>query len=99
MRVGSVLVLCISVVLTVTVLFRDVGLNWLNGFTIVFGLASAYVAWRRPDHPPTILLAVLLVVIAALPAALGGVAFLFVPSLLMWLTAAAMSVRSSTSAA
>jgi hypothetical protein len=85
--VGATLVLVVSVALALTVLFRDVGLNPLNLFTIVLGSGAAALAFLRPDSVPMLMVANILLIVALLPTLIGGAWILYLPSLLLFIAA------------
>lgn len=66
-RVGAASAVVISLGLLAIVLVRDVGLNVLNGWTIVLGVSGGVVAWRGRSRRSR-LGAILLIVLGALPA-------------------------------
>ena len=77
---GGWLAVGVSVALLGVVLVRDVGLNVLNGWTIVLAAAGGLIAITR-DGRAARLSAFALVLLAALPALVGGFALLYIPSL------------------
>ncbi|MBA2443917.1 MAG: hypothetical protein H0V49_01110 [Nocardioidaceae bacterium] len=81
-RVGGWLAVGVSVALLGVVLVRDVGLNVLNGWTIVLAAAGGLIAITR-DGRAARLTAFALVLLAALPALVGGFALLYIPSLVL----------------
>lgn len=72
----------VSVALLGVVLVRDVGLNVLNGWTILQAAAGGLIA-ITDDGRAARLTAFALVLLAALPALVGGVALLYLPSLVL----------------
>ncbi|HEV2109330.1 MAG TPA: hypothetical protein VGR16_13805 [Thermomicrobiales bacterium] len=72
----------VSGVLLVVVLVRDVGLNPLNGWTILLGFLAAVLFLRRADRASAFV-ASLLLLLALLPALIGGLGLLYVPSLVL----------------
>lgn len=79
-RAGGWLAIVVSVALLVIVLARDVGLNPLNGWTIGLGLLGGAVAIRAATVTDRVA-ATVIVLLAAVPALLGGMGLLYVPSL------------------
>lgn len=77
---GGGLAVVVSALLLGIVLVRDVGLNPLNGWTVVLGLAGGAVAMTG-TRARSVLAAWVMVLLAALPALVGGLGLLFLPSL------------------
>lgn len=71
-----------SGVLLAVVLVRDVGLNPLNGWTIALGLAGGVLAMRASSLAETVAASVL-VLLALVPALVGGFGLVYVPSLVL----------------
>lgn len=86
--VAGVLAAGVSGVLLVAVLVRDVGLNPLNGWTILLGFLGAGLLLGRSDRASA-LGASLLLLLALLPALIGGLGLLYVPSLVLGMVAGA----------
>ena len=80
--VGGSLAVAASALLLVIVLVRDVGLNPANGWTITLGFIGGAMAIARAGSV-SVLAAWFLVLLASLPALIGGVGLLFVPSLVL----------------
>lgn len=59
------------------VLVRDVGINVLNGWSISLGLAAALLSFKALERPVAGLAAITLLILAMLPALLGGMGLLF----------------------
>lgn len=76
-RVGGAASAVASFGLWVLVLVRDVGLNPLNGWTIALGLAASIIALLAPTRPSVVLASIALMVLAMLPALIGGVGLLY----------------------
>ena len=91
-RVAGALAAAASAALLVTVLVRDVGLNVLNGWTIALGILAAGLLLSR-RAPGTDVLAVGALVVAMVPALIGGLGLLYLPSLVL-ATNAAMRDRA-----
>jgi hypothetical protein len=81
-RAGGWLAIFVSVALLVIVLVRDVGLNPFNGWTIGLGLIGGAVAIRAATVTETVV-ATVIVLLATVPALLGGMGLLYVPSLVL----------------
>ncbi len=81
-RVGGWLAVGVSVALLGVVLVRDVGLNVLNGWTIFLAAAGGLIAITH-DGRAARLTAFALILLAALPALVGGFALLYLPSLVL----------------
>ncbi|HEV2070728.1 MAG TPA: hypothetical protein VGR26_13125 [Acidimicrobiales bacterium] len=81
-KVAGTLAAGVSGVLLVVVLVRDVGLNPLNGWTILLGFLGAVLFLRRSDRASAFG-ASLLLFLALLPALIGGLGLLYVPSLVL----------------
>lgn len=81
-RIGGWLAVGVSVFLLGFVFGRDVGLNVLNGWTIAAGAAGGLMAVARP-RPAALFGAEALLVLAMLPAMVGGLGLLYVPSLIL----------------
>jgi len=77
------------------VLVRDVGLNPLNVWTILLGFLAAALLWTRPGNG-RLLPAWIALMLAMLPALVGGLGLLFLPSLALVALAAALRVGSNT---
>lgn len=80
-RLGGWLGVGVSLLLLGVVFVRGVGLNVLNGWTIVVGAAAGLltVAPRRP----ALVVDFALVLLAMLPALFGGLGLLYLPSLIL----------------
>ena len=88
-RTGAVLSTVVSVVLLGMVIAREhVSLNVLNGWTIALGFVAAWLLWRRSDSRSMVAACIALLA-AAIPALVGGLGLLYVPSLVIALYAAA----------
>jgi hypothetical protein len=85
--VGTILAILVSIGLTLTVLFRDVGLNPLNLFTIVVAAVAPLLAFLKSDSVPMLTLADGLLILALLPTLIGGVWLLYFPSLILLIVA------------
>lgn len=70
----------VSAALLGVVLVRDVGLNILNGWTIVAGTVGGLIAVAR-RQPSALGVAFGLVLLATLPALYGGLGLLYLPAL------------------
>ncbi len=81
-KVAGILAAGVSGLLLVVVLVRDVGLNPLNGWTILLGFLGAGLFLRRSDRASAFG-ASLLLLLALLPALIGGLGLLYVPSLVL----------------
>ena len=81
-NVAGILAASVPGVLLVVVLVRDVGLNPLNGWTILLGSLGAGLFLIRSD-PASAFAASLLLLLALLPALIGGLGLLYVPSLVL----------------
>ena len=68
--------------------------NALNLWTIALGAIAGVLALQRRPTRLALLLCVILLVAAALPAAIGGVGYLYVPSILLIAFEALMAGRS-----
>ncbi len=91
-RFAGILAIAVSVGLLIMVLWRDVGLNALNGFTIVLGALGGALGIRNRRKPAAVFGAGLILLVAAAPALFGGMGLLFFPSiLLMWFAALALA--------
>ena len=78
-RLGGWLAIGASLGLLGVVLARGVGLNVLNGWTIVIGAGGGLFAITRPQ-PPALGVASALVFLAMLPALFGGLGLLYLPA-------------------
>jgi hypothetical protein len=76
-RLGAVASAVVSLGLLVVVLVRDVGLNALNGWTIAVGIVASVLALLAPSRPVFVLAALVLAVLAMLPALIGGLGLLY----------------------
>ena len=81
-RAGGWLAILVSVALLVIVLVRDVGCNPFNGWTIGLGLLGGAVAIRAATVTERVA-ATVIVLLATVPAVLGGMGLLYVPSLVL----------------
>ncbi len=90
-RLGGLVAIGSSGVLFLVVLFQpDVGVNLLNGWTIVLcGMAGILAVSLDKTGLPLLLLAM-----GAVPALPGGVAFLFLPSFCLLLASALLRLLS-----
>lgn len=70
-----------SALLIVLVVARGVGINLLNGWTILLGLAAGFLIILRPSELWSGDIALLLLVLAVVPALVGGVGLLYIPSI------------------
>lgn len=75
-------------------LVRDVGLNPMNGWTILLGFFAAGLLWARPGNG-CLLAAWIALLLAMLPALIGGLGLLFLPSLVLVPLAAALRAGSN----
>ena len=75
------------------VLVRDVGLNPLNGWTTLLGLLAASLLWT-PANDGRLLAAWIALLLAMIPALVGGLGLLFLPSLVLVPLAAAFRAGS-----
>jgi len=82
---GGVWAAFTSSLLLVVVLTRDVGVNFVNGWTIILGFVAGFVLIpeRFPKTRPAYTLAQVLLVLAAAPALVGGFGLLYVPSIVL----------------
>src|SRR4051794_31303540 len=71
-----------SLVLLTVVLAREVGLNPVNGWTIVLGFVAG-VTFTKSRSQRVVVVAWLAVALAAVPALIGGLGLLFLPALLL----------------
>jgi hypothetical protein len=93
-RVGGLLAVSVSGILFVSVVLRHL-VDALNLWTIILGAIGALLAMQ---HRPTrlgLILCEIFLIAAALPAAIGGVGFLYVPSILFVLGELLFRARSS----
>ena len=93
-RAGGLLAISISVVLLASVVLRGLE-DALNIWTIVLGAIAGVLALQ---HRPTrlgLFLCVILLIAAALPALIGGVGYLYVPSILLLLFEVLAPAKSS----
>jgi hypothetical protein len=82
--------------LLVVVLYRDVGLNALNGWTILLGLLAGTALITRPDDGRTASVAAVVLLLAILPALVGGLGLLYSPSVALALAARSQLCGSPT---
>ncbi|MEO7296614.1 MAG: hypothetical protein ABIZ57_10765 [Candidatus Limnocylindria bacterium] len=75
-RWGGALAVAVSLGLLVLVLVRDAGLNVLNGWTIFLGVGAGLAVILRPQ-PVIAVAAVSALVLAMLPALIGGIGLLY----------------------
>jgi len=98
LRLAAALAAAVSAALLVTVLLRDIGLNPLNVWTIVLGLlASGLLA--VPGTRGHLLAPWIILVLAMVPALIGGLGILYLPSLVMITLVAALRVGSGSAGA
>ena len=81
-RVAGALAAFVSSGLVVVVIVRDVGFNPLNGWTIVLGFFAAGLFLARSDRA-SVVAACILLMLAMLPALIGGVGLLYLPALVL----------------
>lgn len=81
-RWGGFLGIAVSSLLLVSLVARGVELNILSGWTIMMGIAGGVVALKAVSRL-SLLVAGMSFVLAMLPAMIGGVGFLYVPSLVL----------------
>ena len=93
LRLAGALAGAVSAVLLITGLVRDVGLNLLNGWTIVLGFLAAGLLVARAGRG-RVLAAWIILVLAMAPALIGGLGLLYLPSLILATLGAA--VRSGS---
>lgn len=77
LRAGAVTAAVISFGLLILVLVRDVGLNWLNGWTIVLGFLAAASAVAAEKRSAIAVASIVLLILAMLPALIGGLGLLY----------------------
>jgi hypothetical protein len=92
-RLASALAGVVSAGLLAIVLVRDVGLNPLNAWTILLGFLAAALLWTRASNG-RVLAAWIALLLAMLPALMGGLGLLFLPSLVLLPLAAALRAGS-----
>lgn len=81
--VAGVLAAGVSALLLVVVVVRDqVSLNPLNGWTILLGFLAAWLFLTRSDSASSFA-ASLLLVLGLVPALIGGLGLLYVPSVVL----------------
>jgi hypothetical protein len=88
-RLAGALAGAVSAVLLVTVLVRDVGLNLLNGWTIVLGFLAAGLLVARAGRGH-LLVAWIMLALAMAPALIGGLGLLYLPPLVLVTLGAAL---------
>ena len=93
-RAGGLLALAVSVVLLLSVIFRGI-VNALNLWTIVLGAIAGVLALQRRPTRLALFVSIVLLVGAALPAAIGGVGYLYVPSVILLVVEILTPGRSS----
>jgi hypothetical protein len=81
-RVAGALATLASSGLVVVVVVRDVGLNPLNGWTIVLGFFAAGLLLGRADRASAFVACILLL-LAMLPSLIGGLGLLYLPALVL----------------
>jgi hypothetical protein len=81
-RVGGALSLVVSVALLISVTVRGL-VNGLNLWTIVLGGVAGLLALQPRATGRALVVAVALLVGAALPALIGGIGWLYLPSLIL----------------
>jgi hypothetical protein len=93
-RAGGLLAVAVSVVLLVSILFRG-GLNAVNLWTIVLGGVAGVLALQRRPTRLALFVSIVLLVGAALPAAIAGVGYLYIPSVILLVVEVLTPGRSS----
>ena len=78
MIAGGCLAIVVSISLLVVVLHRDVGLNYLNGWTILLGASGGVLACVG-----VAIIAVPAIIVAMLPALFGGIGIVYIPSIVL----------------
>jgi hypothetical protein len=81
-RVGGLIAISLSVLLLGSVMVRHLT-NALNLWTIVLGAVGGLLALQERPTRLGLILCEIFLIAAALPAAIGGVGFLYVPSILL----------------
>jgi hypothetical protein len=92
-RVGGLIAVFISVVLLASVVFRHLT-NALNLWTIVLGAMGGLLALQQRPTRLGLTLCEIFLLAAALPAVMGGVGFLYVPSILLILAELLLRTRA-----
>jgi hypothetical protein len=92
-RVGGLIAISLSVILLASVVFRQLT-NALNLWTIVLGATAGLLALQQRPTRLGLILCEIFLIAAALPAAIGGVRLLYVPSILLILAELLLRTRS-----
>ena len=95
-RVGGLIAISLSVVLLGSVVIRHLT-NAINLWTIVLGAMGGLLALQQRPTRLGLILCEIFLLAAALPAAIGGVGFLYVPSILLILAELLLRTRSARS--
>jgi hypothetical protein len=93
-RIGGLLAVAVSVVLLVSVVFRGL-VNPLNLWTVLLGAIAGTLALQRRPTRLALFVSIVLLVGAALPALIGGVGYLYVPSIILLVVEILAPARNS----
>jgi hypothetical protein len=93
-RVGGLIAISLSVLLLGSVVLRHLT-NALNLWTILLGAMGGLLALQQRPTRLGLILSEIFLIAAALPAAIGGVGFLYVPSILLILAELLLKTRSA----
>ena len=93
-RVGGLIAISLSVLLLGSVVVRHLT-NALNLWTILLGAIGGLLALQQRPTRLGLILCEIFLIAAALPAAIGGVGFLYVPSILLILAELLLKTRSA----
>jgi polyferredoxin len=94
--VGGLLAVVVSAVLLLSVVFRGL-VNPLNLWTIVLGAIAGSLALQRRPTRLALLVAVIVLAGAALPALIGGVGWLYLPSMVLLIAEIVSPARGKAS--
>lgn len=84
---GGLLAVAAGTLLAVVLIVRHLSLGVLNGITIFGALFGGYLALARPHNKAVLAVATITLLIAAVPALVGGLGLVLLPSILLLLIA------------
>jgi hypothetical protein len=82
-KLGGALALAAALALALVVVVRDVGLNVLNLTTVLGAILAGLLLSALPPRTWTLVVAEVPLLVAALPAMIGGLGLLLVPSIVL----------------
>ncbi|MDP9299325.1 MAG: hypothetical protein M3P43_00265 [Actinomycetota bacterium] len=93
-RIGGLIAVALSAVLLLSVVVRGL-VSPLNLWTVILGAGAGTLALQRRPTRLALIVSIVLLVGAALPALIGGVGYLYVPSIILLVVEILAPARSS----